>query len=37
MRSNGWDESTATARLGKLWPDLDLWNRSFTDELRNGG
>ena len=34
MRTNGWDEPTATQFLEDRWPTLGLWNESFTEFLR---
>ncbi len=34
MRTNGWDELTATQHLFDLWPSLELRNTTFTEFLR---
>ena len=34
MRTNGWDEPTATSFLSERWPRASLWNTAFTDHLR---
>jgi ADP-ribosyl-[dinitrogen reductase] hydrolase len=34
MRTNGWDERTATEHLAERWEHLGLWNADFTDFLR---
>ena len=33
MRTNGWDEPTAAEHLANIWPRLNLWNTTFTEEL----
>lgn len=35
MRTNGWDEATATDHLRGRWPHLGEWNDSFTGFLRS--
>jgi ADP-ribosyl-[dinitrogen reductase] hydrolase len=35
MRTNGWDEPTATEHLANIWPRLNLWNTTFTKTLLN--
>lgn len=34
MRTNGWDEPTATAFVAERWTQLGLWNETFTDFLQ---